>query len=884
MSKISDLNSANLPLQGNEQFVLVQNGETVRTNGEDVETMLGSIDDTRTEVSNALDEIREARVSIEQNTRNLTDSSGSLFNEKPDLIDVIQYDTRLDTNNGNFWKKVHGRSWQTEIRSSGKYLGIYNGNSSAITANPDAVNGDYYYWSNGNIFREFTDIDNGIVEERFRFGKENFPQQTMLLIYERDIIIMDNDGATPTPWMFIRDTNLPGVTGTFWNVARFPETADIQNGVLVLGFSTGNGQNAEGLLIFDFLDDQKFKLRTSTSSTRGLAISGTDDDVLPKEWILSNYLLNHNILKVKLFTHPDGIPDRYGRVLPTLYAANISGLDEIRFGTSIAQAQVYNKIIGNNIINSIDVTRDYVVTASNTTLSVFKHYNANDLNINSRAYFLNVVSEPFLRLGNINNIRIENENTVVIAATTGVTRVQLADTREECIVDNIDDDGITYGSNGYTKVNINSSATLPNTTTSAFPNNGGTVDVNIVGTINSLEVAPGAELHGFSQFSRTDYLEGTLDSPIGTQDFMVEMWINSSQFGNELFTIGDVTTTNPSDTFHCYKNGANGDIAIVDAATFRNTGTSIPNTNNHIVIRRKNGILNIFKNGDLDYTVASTSNLTNPYFRVGAGFFGPLNSVDSFLTFKIDVGKTPTITEIKESYDRSKSLFIQNAKCLLSPSRNTVTDVDVDKINGITLVSQPNGINSTTHTVTGFSDLNVVKQIIPTTAENNIWSNRLVNFISVSDTTTLLGSNVETNGGVLYFKNEIETKPNLLGILDTRERKLNDLGTFTSNTNTTNAIRLYGYKIAEGHSPSLKIDILVFDELGNTVAKFYMEIDSGFNDENELVLFNETNEERFNNGSVAVATVLDPTLNQITLIANGGTTDLLTWKTTVSRI
>lgn len=174
---------------------------------------------------------------------------------KGSVVDVFLYDTSKDSDGGAWRKRCRHTSWESEPLTPGKWFGYQEGGDDDLYARGVRV-GDYFQYVDGRFY-EF-----GKGQDIHRGNTREFPALAVIVAEGSRIIIYDATRADLPMWMVF-------VHGVAWNekllIGGSTTSVTALNGKLYIG----EGGNAQGLVIVDFVADQS-RAHSSSVSYGGL--------------------------------------------------------------------------------------------------------------------------------------------------------------------------------------------------------------------------------------------------------------------------------------------------------------------------------------------------------------------------------------------------------------------------------------------------------------------------------------------------------------------------------------------------------------------------------------------------------------------------------------
>ena len=260
----------------------------------------------------------------------------------------------------------------------------------------------------------------------------------------------------------------------------------------------------------------------------------------------------------------------------------------------------------------------------------------------------------------------------------------------------------------------------------------------LYGNLRRIPVASGAELVGYQGFNNGNYIKQNADTNQnpGTGDFHIMYWvkITSTATNQCIFHRGDGDDSGfgvgpiiqiehtSSARFQVAGSASFGNLTSIDLAE-----SLFPNNEwKHVCFQRSRGVTQVFIDGDLKGTGASTQNLDNDAANIWIGN-RPSYSHRPFINghlalFRYATTAFPTTSgtdwgynqysqsdEIRRIYNDEKKFFAENAKCTLYGTSDRVEAIGVDTIKDVASFGTSAGrsdfsglsrINNTTTAVT----------------------------------------------------------------------------------------------------------------------------------------------------------------------------------------
>ena len=205
----------------------------------------------------------------------------------------------------------------------------------------------------------------------------------------------------------------------------------------------------------------------------------------------------------------------------------------------------------------------------------------------------------------------------------------------------------------------------------------------VVGTLTKTPVAPGAELMAFSGFSTSNYakIPYSSDFDFGTGSFYFSCWVKGTdgygRFISNRFTSAGVALLTSSNKARLISYGTPVE------------SVSLINTNKWVKVdglRRSDGTLEIYVNGNLEATGTNSSNVNNSSDM----YLGITPAIADSYTGDISLPKVsataPTAEQVKADYLAELPMFQANARVTLSGASDNVRALDYDKQTGLATV------------------------------------------------------------------------------------------------------------------------------------------------------------------------------------------------------
>ena len=205
--------------------------------------------------------------------------------------------------------------------------------------------------------------------------------------------------------------------------------------------------------------------------------------------------------------------------------------------------------------------------------------------------------------------------------------------------------------------------------------------LQVFGTVQKNPVATGADLVAYSGFGASDYLQQPYnpDLDFGTGDFCVMGWFKAGS------TTSNQTLVSKHDNISGTLFQLNTFSGVLNfySSGWKSSGyTPTVGAWECLTVTRESGILYIYANGVLKYSVASTDNytLSGSTLRFGINHLAtwPLLSGSSLALMRISA-TAPTAEQIAKIYRDEKPLFQENAKATLHGTSDAVTALAYDE-------------------------------------------------------------------------------------------------------------------------------------------------------------------------------------------------------------
>ena len=318
-------------------------------------------------------------------------------------------------------------------------------------------------------------------------------------------------------------------------------------------------------------------------------------------------------------------------------------------------------------------------------------------------------------------------------------------------------------------------------------------DLTEVGTVTEAEVATGAELNGYNNFSASNYLTITdtdqgSDFDFGTNDFSVMFWCKSAATGSYEDYVARTDATPENGDWIIEKSNAekltlyrsNGSAWQLQHTSTGTVGTSWT----QVAAVRRNGKFNWYLNGEFDSSGSDTNNYTpsgGSSLTVGQRLDAPSSAAtNASLSLLRISGTAPSPAQIKAIYEAEKPLFAANAKCLLQSDDGSysdlIRDLAFDKSSGILSATQ---YSATAAGVTKFRGLEVVDTF---NGKDHGWDDEHTQFATSAGGVTAFSSN-STGCGVLVDLPALDVRAEL----NEGEDKIPDDGRWHFSGVTTDA-------------------------------------------------------------------------------------------------
>ena len=214
--------------------------------------------------------------------------------------------------------------------------------------------------------------------------------------------------------------------------------------------------------------------------------------------------------------------------------------------------------------------------------------------------------------------------------------------------------------------------------------------MSVVGKLNRVPVATGAELVAYEGFSSANYLQQNYTSKLdfGTGDFYISGWFDTCSDGRVLVErVGidqDGTTGGATDlTGRIYIYTASGKIYVGFGTHSWNTGIHTSGSAwKQLVFMKKGNTVTSYINGELantQHNITSSIGATDHYLRIGTGFPYRVSPCTGKLALWRFSATAVLDSQIKRWYMDEKKMFLPGAKCTLYGTDEQVQAVAYDR-------------------------------------------------------------------------------------------------------------------------------------------------------------------------------------------------------------
>jgi hypothetical protein len=202
------------------------------------------------------------------------------------------------------------------------------------------------------------------------------------------------------------------------------------------------------------------------------------------------------------------------------------------------------------------------------------------------------------------------------------------------------------------------------------------------GSLTKSAVATGAQLVAYSGFSASNYLEQPYNSALdfGTGDFCVMWWENNPSTTTQAYRFSRGTPGPASSTDLGFYVGSDYLYRVVVLGASTSSGvTQTASGWVQMAMVRVSGVLQLYINGTLAYSVANTANLTNTLARLRVGTDVNLAWSGVPIALFRASATAPSADQIAKIYRDELALFQPNAKCVIDGTSAAVTALAYDE-------------------------------------------------------------------------------------------------------------------------------------------------------------------------------------------------------------
>lgn len=586
------------------------------------------------------------------------------------FVDACFHLAKDDTDKGA-WRKRKGQSWRSEARSAGKYLGVYSSNINAVAGG--GIVGDYYYNSTGAVFAELTDLIGGGVYV-YRAGREDYPTNALITAEAARVIVWDLDGAVPSMWFVISNTN--------W-VGSVTCVSAVNN---IFTYKTS------GLIIVDFASDaMRYISITNTVGFKAITQLHATATV-PYSFISSAAIVNNTVNDVAITVLPDAPLDEYGMPVPTIFVATDVGVSVINNNGTVADLVDVAGDDTNEVVfdrnNNCYFTNE---TQGDINMFLASNYDADDTTPDA-LYDNTTIPALLAAITATKQGLVATKDSIVAGHSTGLS-ILLPSTAVKA------NGMVAYATSAY------NTGYLVGDIRRAFLSNSKTADRSIkagtlteVGTVTETTYSGGRSV--YSGFSAANYFQEATHADfnaLGTGDFSIIMsgvkWGTAATL-KTLLSIGNGATEGSLSFEHLAANTLRLHIWSVTPTktTICTTTATFTDTAEHTVgIKRSGTTFSIEVDGVVVATGTSALTISNAtgYLRVGEGQDASQPWAGGFCSCVRISATAPTAEQSK--YIAAQENALNGGKtCLLSNS-STVSALSYDKDTDTYLVG--NGTN-----------------------------------------------------------------------------------------------------------------------------------------------------------------------------------------------
>ncbi|NKE43374.1 LamG domain-containing protein [Roseomonas frigidaquae] len=217
----------------------------------------------------------------------------------------------------------------------------------------------------------------------------------------------------------------------------------------------------------------------------------------------------------------------------------------------------------------------------------------------------------------------------------------------------------------------------------------------IEGALTRAAVSAGADLAAWSGWSNSNYLRQPYnpDLDFGTGDFSIALWTtnpnaNSRSLLSRSSATGLLGISTVSGQWRLFTGDGGGSTILSGTTTPPATGY------NHIIGIRRAGVLELWVNGTLEASAASTRNLTDTSAVLTIGNnFGLTSAWEGALALLRISAYAPTPAQIARMYADERPLFDVGAKAFLGGTSSAVADATYSEASGWLAAATADGVS-----------------------------------------------------------------------------------------------------------------------------------------------------------------------------------------------
>lgn len=615
------------------------------------------------------------------------------------------------------WRFTANASYMVEQVPQGKFLGQFARHGDVV-----GDNGDWYYEDESTYFYEITDSVTGANKRIYRAGSREMPGLVAFVVTSTRIILLDVTSAIPEMWMEVQSSGDTLGFAPNNGTSQLFTSCDFAGSRLVVGTS------GLGVWICDFAEDTAYNISAARPYSRRIDhIANRNSDVDLWEVVNGATLPSSNVTDVDALVYEfETNKNVFGVQIPTVGVVTTDG-------AYIIESNQSNVIVSanpsaTNTYSYVTFANDNLLVATVTDLDTIRVFDTSNMDLLG-TYFTNSGSTNTWPLSSdlntidyaYNDISTSSDNLVLTGNSKGLNLWRVGtdedDIIQACITTTYNTGWIKGNTLGIWMADSEEGDIFGPSTIADRSGRSG-LDMEVLGGLTRAPVTPGSDIVSYSAYTDQDYAAtGVGFNAFGASgDFYIMGWISGTRDSSIQYFLGKTSDLGSQETSSALSITQRGNDATPDAnkvvvqigtgtgsATFDvMSNTVIQNTVWYqIIVQRKNGVIELYINGDFEDSRAGAPSLAASDHRLTLGRIGFATAAPTAqyskspqALWRVGTDTSFTQEEITSIYRDEKNMFVNTSQSLLPGPSTEVQSVSFDDERKTYVVSTQDGIST----------------------------------------------------------------------------------------------------------------------------------------------------------------------------------------------